>query len=111
VHLRDQDPRAGGRREPAELAPGTYRNITGNSATALGFVAAAVKTGRPLFLGSYPITPASDVLHELAGYKSFPIYTFQAEDEIAVPVQTLLAFALDRQADYNSSLCRWVAAG
>jgi 2-oxoglutarate ferredoxin oxidoreductase subunit alpha len=67
----------------ARIVPGTYRNITGNSATALGFVAAAVKSGRPLFLGSYPITPASDVLHELAGYKNFPIYTFQAEDEIA----------------------------
>src|SRR5215469_5310676 len=69
--------------KPAEIAPGFYRNITGNSATALGFVAAAVKSGRPLFLGSYPITPASDVLHELSGYKNFPIYTFQAEDEIA----------------------------
>src|SRR5271166_6161004 len=67
----------------ARIAPGLYRNITGNSATALGFVAAAVKSGRPLFLGSYPITPASDVLHELAGYKNFPVYTFQAEDEIA----------------------------
>src|SRR5579863_3716807 len=69
--------------KPAEIAPGFYRNITGNSATALGFVAAAVKCGRPIFLGSYPITPASDILHELAGYKNFPIYTFQAEDEIA----------------------------
>ncbi|MGA2411374.1 MAG: 2-oxoacid:acceptor oxidoreductase subunit alpha [Candidatus Binataceae bacterium] len=68
---------------PARIAPGVYRNITGNSATALGFVAAAVKSGRPLFLGSYPITPASDILHELAGYKNFPVYTFQAEDEIA----------------------------
>jgi 2-oxoglutarate/2-oxoacid ferredoxin oxidoreductase subunit alpha len=68
---------------PARIVPGVYRNITGNSATALGFVAAAVKSGRPLFLGSYPITPASDVLHELAGYKNFPVYTFQAEDEIA----------------------------
>jgi 2-oxoglutarate ferredoxin oxidoreductase subunit alpha len=67
----------------ARIAPGLYRNITGNSATALGFVAAAVKAGRPLFLGSYPITPASDVLHELSGYKNFPVYTFQAEDEIA----------------------------
>jgi 2-oxoglutarate/2-oxoacid ferredoxin oxidoreductase subunit alpha len=67
----------------ARIAPGLYRNITGNSATALGFVAASVKAGRPLFLGSYPITPASDVLHELSGYKNFPIYTFQAEDEIA----------------------------
>jgi 2-oxoglutarate/2-oxoacid ferredoxin oxidoreductase subunit alpha len=68
---------------PAKIAPGVYRNITGNSATAIGFVAAAVKSGRPLFLGSYPITPASDILHELAGYKNFPVYTFQAEDEIA----------------------------
>ena len=67
----------------AKIKPGLYRNITGNTATALGFVAAAVKSGRPLFLGSYPITPASDVLHELAGLKNFPIYTFQAEDEIA----------------------------
>src|ERR1700691_3488222 len=67
----------------ARIAPGLYRNITGNSATALGFVAAAVKSGRPLFLGSYPITPASDILHDLAGFKNFPVYTFQAEDEIA----------------------------
>ncbi|HVA81910.1 MAG TPA: 2-oxoacid:acceptor oxidoreductase subunit alpha [Candidatus Binataceae bacterium] len=67
----------------AKIAPGLYRNITGNAATALGFVAAAVKCGRPLFLGSYPITPASDVLHELATFKNFPVYTFQAEDEIA----------------------------
>ncbi|MGD0120049.1 MAG: 2-oxoacid:acceptor oxidoreductase subunit alpha [Candidatus Binatus sp.] len=67
----------------ARIAPGLYRNITGNSATALGFVAAAVKCGRPLFLGSYPITPASDILHELSGFKNFPVYTFQAEDEIA----------------------------
>ncbi|HLW71389.1 MAG TPA: 2-oxoacid:acceptor oxidoreductase subunit alpha [Candidatus Binataceae bacterium] len=68
---------------PARIAPGVYRNITGNTATALGFVAASVKSGRPLFLGSYPITPASDILHDLAGFKNFPIYTFQAEDEIA----------------------------
>lgn len=68
---------------PARIAPGLYRNITGNTATALGFVAAAVKSGLPLFLGSYPITPASDILHDLAGFKNFPIYTFQAEDEIA----------------------------
>ena len=67
----------------AHIKAGLYRNITGNTATALGFVAAAVKSGRPLFLGSYPITPASDVLHELAALKNFPIYTFQAEDEIA----------------------------
>jgi 2-oxoglutarate ferredoxin oxidoreductase subunit alpha len=69
--------------KPAEIEPGTYRNITGNSATALGFVIAAQKAGLPLFLGSYPITPASDVLHELAGYKNYNVYTFQAEDEIA----------------------------
>jgi 2-oxoglutarate/2-oxoacid ferredoxin oxidoreductase subunit alpha len=68
---------------PARIAPGTYRSITGNGATALGFVAAACKAGRPLFLGSYPITPASEILHELSGYKNFPVYTFQAEDEIA----------------------------
>jgi 2-oxoglutarate ferredoxin oxidoreductase subunit alpha len=67
----------------AKIVPGVYRNITGNSATALGFVAAAASAGRPLFLGSYPITPASDILHELASYKNFPVYTFQAEDEIA----------------------------
>jgi 2-oxoglutarate/2-oxoacid ferredoxin oxidoreductase subunit alpha len=68
---------------PAHLAPGTYRNITGNEATALGFVAASMKAGRPLFYGSYPITPASDILHQLAGYKQFGVTTFQAEDEIA----------------------------
>ena len=68
---------------PARIAPGLYRNITGNSATALGFVTAAVKAGRPLFLGSYPITPASEILQELSGYKNFPVYSFQAEDEIA----------------------------
>ena len=68
---------------PAKIAPGRYRNITGNTATALGFVAAAQRAGRPLFLGSYPITPASDVLHELSALKQFNVYTFQAEDEIA----------------------------
>jgi len=67
----------------AHLAPGTYRKITGNEATAIGFVAAAVLAGRPLFYGSYPITPASDILHELARYKNFPVKTFQAEDEIS----------------------------
>ena len=69
--------------KPARIDPGTYRNITGNSATALGFVVAAQKAGLPLFLGSYPITPASDVLHELAEYKNYNVTTFQAEDEIA----------------------------
>ena len=69
--------------EPAELAKGTYRNITGNEALALGFVTASVKSKLPLFLGSYPITPASDVLHELSKHKNFGVRTFQAEDEIA----------------------------
>src|ERR1700726_1106872 len=68
---------------PAKLAPGVYRNISGNAALALGFVAASQKSGLPLFLGSYPITPASDILHELAMYKDFGVITFQAEDEIA----------------------------
>jgi 2-oxoglutarate ferredoxin oxidoreductase subunit alpha len=68
---------------PARLAPGLYRNISGNSALALGFVAASQKAGLPLFLGSYPITPASDILHELSLYKDFGVITFQAEDEIA----------------------------
>jgi 2-oxoglutarate/2-oxoacid ferredoxin oxidoreductase subunit alpha len=68
---------------PAAIPPGTYRNVTGNSALALGLVAAAQRAELPLFLGSYPITPASDILHELAGYKQFNILTFQAEDEIA----------------------------
>jgi 2-oxoglutarate ferredoxin oxidoreductase subunit alpha len=67
----------------AKLKPGLYRNITGNEATALGFVTAAQLAGRPLFYGSYPITPASDVLHELARFKRFGVRTFQAEDEIA----------------------------
>ena len=67
----------------ARLAPGTYRNITGNEATALGFLAAAHAAKRDLFYGSYPITPATDILQYLATYKSFGVRTFQAEDEIA----------------------------
>ncbi len=67
----------------ADLEPGTYRNITGNEALVLGLVAAARKSNLPLFLGTYPITPASDVLHGLAKHKKFGITTFQAEDEIA----------------------------
>jgi len=67
----------------AKLKPGLYRNITGNEATALGFLTASKLAGRPLFYGSYPITPASDVLHELARFKRFGVKTFQAEDEIA----------------------------
>ncbi len=67
----------------AKIKPGTYRNITGNEATAIGFIAGAQLTGRPLFYGSYPITPASDILHELSKHKNFGVKTFQAEDEIA----------------------------
>jgi 2-oxoglutarate ferredoxin oxidoreductase subunit alpha len=68
---------------PAKLAPGTYRNITGNEATALGFLTASQLAGRNLFYSSYPITPASEILQQLAEYKSFGVKTFQAEDEIA----------------------------
>src|SRR5579862_1428432 len=68
---------------PAHLSPGTYRNLSGNQALALGFVAASQKSGLKLFQGSYPITPASDILHELSMYKNFGVTTFQAEDEIA----------------------------
>jgi 2-oxoglutarate ferredoxin oxidoreductase subunit alpha len=67
----------------AAIAPGKYRNITGNEATALGFVAASVLAKRPLFYAIYPITPASDILHELSIHKNFGVKTFQAEDEIA----------------------------
>jgi 2-oxoglutarate ferredoxin oxidoreductase subunit alpha len=69
--------------KPAPLPPGTYRNISGNLALAYGLVAASVRAGLPLFLGAYPITPASDILHELARHKRFGVRTFQAEDEIA----------------------------
>jgi 2-oxoglutarate ferredoxin oxidoreductase subunit alpha len=69
--------------KPAQLPVGTYRNITGNEAAALGFVAATKLARRELFYGSYPITPASDILHQLSTYKHFGVRTFQAEDEIA----------------------------
>jgi 2-oxoglutarate ferredoxin oxidoreductase subunit alpha len=69
--------------KPAPLAPGEYTNINGNTALAWGLVAASQQAGLPLFLGSYPITPASDILHELAKHKNFGVRTFQAEDEIA----------------------------
>jgi 2-oxoglutarate ferredoxin oxidoreductase subunit alpha len=69
--------------KPAKLKPGTYRNITGNQALSMGLVAASKQSGLPLFLGAYPITPASAILEELAGYKHFGVRTFQAEDEIA----------------------------
>nr|WP_253943871.1 2-oxoacid:acceptor oxidoreductase subunit alpha [Nocardioides marmotae] len=69
--------------KPAPVSPGTYRNISGNLALAYGLVAAGVRSGLPVFLGSYPITPASDILHELSKHKAFGVTTFQAEDEIA----------------------------
>jgi 2-oxoglutarate ferredoxin oxidoreductase subunit alpha len=69
--------------KPAALPPGRYRTIRGNQAIAYGLVAAAERSGLPLFLGSYPITPASDILHELSALKHFGVRTFQAEDEIA----------------------------
>ena len=69
--------------KPAVLPPGTYRRVTGNQALAYGLIAASVQAKLPLFLGSYPITPASDVLHELSRYKNFGVRTLQAEDEIA----------------------------
>jgi 2-oxoglutarate ferredoxin oxidoreductase subunit alpha len=69
--------------KPAQLPPGNYRNITGNMALALGLVAAGVRSKLPVFLGAYPITPASDILHELSKHKKFNVTTMQAEDEIA----------------------------
>jgi len=69
--------------KPAAMQPGTYRNITGNLALSYGLIAAAEQSGLRLFLGSYPITPASDILHELSKHKRFGVMTFQAEDEIA----------------------------
>lgn len=69
--------------EKARMEPGTYRSIMGNQAVAYGLIAASQKSGLPLFLGSYPITPASDILHDLSKYKHFGVRTFQAEDEIA----------------------------
>ena len=69
--------------EKAKMAPGVYRSIMGNQALSYGLVAASEKSGLPIFLGTYPITPATDILHELSKYKSFGVRTFQAEDEIA----------------------------
>src|SRR6202045_4198892 len=74
---------------PAKLTPGLYRNLSGNQALAMGFVVAARKSGLRLFQGSYPITPASDILHELSQYKDFGVMTFQAEDEIAAITSAL----------------------
>ncbi|MGJ7031344.1 2-oxoacid:acceptor oxidoreductase subunit alpha [Niabella hirudinis] len=69
--------------EKARMEPGTYRSVMGNQALALGLIAASQKSGLPMFLGTYPITPASDILHELSRHKNFGIRTYQAEDEIA----------------------------
>ena len=74
---------------PATLAPGTYRSIMGNDALILGLITASKKSGLPLFYGSYPITPASNILHGLAKYKNFGVKTFQAEDEIAAAASAI----------------------
>ena len=75
--------------EAAELQPGTYRNIMGNQALAWGLIAASKVSGKSLFYGTYPITPASDILHELTKYKNYGVRTFQAEDEIAAVCATI----------------------
>jgi len=74
---------------PAKMQPGIYRNMMGNQATALGLIAASVKSNLQLFYGTYPITPASDILHELAKHKNFGVVTFQAEDEIAAAASAI----------------------
>ena len=89
---------------PAKLAPGMYRNLSGNQAMAMGFVVAANQAKLPLFLGSYPITPASDILHELSGYKNFGVMTFQAEDEIAAVTSAI-------GASYSGSLAITTTSG
>ncbi|MCK6547779.1 2-oxoacid:acceptor oxidoreductase subunit alpha [Myxococcota bacterium] len=86
----------------ARLAPGLYRNISGNTATAWGAIAAAQKAGIPLFLGSYPITPASDILHDLSHFKSYGVTTFQAEDEIAA-ITSAIGAAFTGQLAITSS--------
>src|SRR5690606_38220790 len=88
----------------AQLPPGTYRNITGNQATALGMVAASQRTGLKGFLGTYPITPASDILHFVSRFKNFGFLTFQAEDEIAAICAAL-------GAAYGGSLAFTTTAG
>jgi 2-oxoglutarate ferredoxin oxidoreductase subunit alpha len=89
---------------PAKLPSGTYRNITGNHAAAIGLIAASEKSGLPLFLGSYPITPATDILHDLSKYKSNGVKTFQAEDEIA-------AICASIGASYTGSLAVTTTSG
>ena len=90
--------------EKAKMDPGTYRSIMGNQAVSYGLIAASQKSGLPLFLGSYPITPASDILHELSKYKSFGIKTFQAEDEIAAITSAI-------GASYGGSLAVTTSSG
>ena len=89
---------------PAKLPPGTYRNITGNHAAAIGLVAASEKSGLPLFLGSYPITPATDILHDLSKYKGNGVKSFQSEDEIA-------AICASLGASYTGSLAVTTTSG
>ena len=89
---------------PAKLPSGTYRNITGNHASAIGLIAAAEKSGLPLFLGSYPITPATDILHDLSKYKGNGVKTFQAEDEIAAICSSI-------GASYTGSLAVTTTSG
>ena len=88
----------------AKMDPGTYRSIMGNQAVSYGLIAASQKSGLQLFLGSYPITPASDILHELSKYKSFGIKTFQAEDEIAAITSAI-------GASYGGSLAVTTSSG
>jgi len=90
--------------QKAKMEPGTYRSIMGNQSLAYGLIAAAQKSELPLFLGSYPITPASDILHELSRYKSFGIKTFQAEDEIAAITSAI-------GASYGGSLAVTTTSG
>lgn len=90
--------------EKSKMEPGLYRSIMGNQALSYGLIAASEKSGLPLFLGSYPITPATDILHELAKYKSFGVRTFQAEDEIA-------AIASAIGASYGGSLAITTTSG
>jgi len=89
--------------QPAKLPPGKYKNIMGNTALALGCVAAAKLSNKELFLGSYPITPASDILHELSKYKNFGVRTFQAEDEIAAICSAIGAAFAGQMAMTTSS--------
>lgn len=89
---------------PAKLPSGTYRNITGNHAAAIGLIAASEKSGLPLFLGSYPITPATDILHDLSKYRGNSVKTFQAEDEIAAICSSI-------GASYTGSLAVTTTSG